>query len=61
MISSSAKDFTFIVQFDGSEYSTDCIATSQEFVYFGRNLYFRSSQLRNSLMILHYQLSRQEI
>ena len=42
MISSSAKDFTFIVQFDGNEYSTDCIATSQEFVYFGRNLYFRS-------------------
>ena len=31
----NAKDFTFIVQFGGSEYFANCIATSQEFVYVG--------------------------
>ena len=33
----NANDFTFIVQFGGSEYFTDCIATSQEFVYVGHS------------------------
>ena len=35
---------TFIVQFGGSEYFANCIATSQEFVYVGHSKY-RSSQL----------------
>ena len=44
----NANDFTFIVQFGGSEYLTDCIATSQEFVYVGchsRHSKYKSSQL----------------